>query len=422
MHKNFNRRQVLACSSGLAVSLGTSLFHTSVWAQGAPIKLGFLGPLSGAQEILGAPTLLGAQIAAEQINAAGGVLGRKIEIVARDDKAAGPEAVKQAQGLIGEGANLMLGTIQTAVALAVMPTLQQGNATLISCAAIADSLTHEAFVPNFFRISDNSYMRYRGLARVMAQKYPNVTKWVGIFPDAAYGHQSWDGFVDGLKQYYPEIAKKQVEIYDPVLTKFGATDFKTQLTTLMRSPAVGLFNNTNGADAVTLLAQGAGMGFDRKFKVIADGANEFNVPKALGKRMVPNFWTAMHWYYGGYQDTALGKQLYDAYVAKTGDKFPLGYLEQGHAAVLAYAKAISKAGTANAPDVVKALEGMQLDTGKGQRTLRKEDHQAVLDLNFIKIEPDSTERGWKVADFVRIPGSEIIEPATPGKAVEFKFK
>jgi len=419
---SFNRRQMLASMSGLALATGTGLFGRLAWAQDAPIKLGFLGPLSGAQEILGSPTLLGAQIAIDQINAAGGVLGRKLEIIARDDKASGPEAVKQAQDLIGEGAHLMLGTIQTAVALAVMPMLKENDAVLISCAAIADSLTHEAFVPNYFRISDNSYMRYRALARVMAEKYPHVTKWTGIFPDAAYGHQSWDGFVDGLKQYYPEIAKQEVEIFEPVLTKFGATDFKTQLTGLMRSPATGLFNNTNGADAVTLLAQGAAMGLDRKFKVIADGANEFNVPKALGKRMVPNFWTAMHWYYGGYQDTPVGKRLYDAYMKKTGDRFPLGYVEQGHAAVLAYAKAIELAGNANPADVVKALEGLSLDTAKGTRILRKEDHQAVLDLNFIKIDPDSSDLGWTVSDFVRIPGAEVIEPPSPGKEVEFKYK
>lgn len=421
MH-GLNRRQLLSGISGVALAGVAGAPSMPVLAQGAPIRLGFVGPLSGAQEILGAPMLLGAQIAAEQINAAGGVLGRRLEIVARDDKAAGPEAVKQAQGLVGEGVTLMFGAIQTAVALAIMPMLQQSNASLISCAAIADSLTHEAFVPNYFRISDNSYMRYRALAHVMAQKYPTVTRWTGIFPDAAYGHQSWDGFVDGLKQYYPEIAKTKVEITEPVLTKFGATDFKTQLTSLARAPSEGLFNNTNGADAVTLLSQYAGMGLDRKFKVIADGANEFNVPKALGKRMVPNFWTAMHWYFGGYQGAALGRQLYEAYVGKTGDKFPLGYVEQGHAAVLAYAKGIEKAGGADAAAVVKALEGLSFDTAKGRRTFRKEDHQAILDVNFVKFDLDGSEAGWKVGDFVRVDGAEVIEPPTPGKAVEFKYK
>ncbi|WP_205790300.1 ABC transporter substrate-binding protein [Microvirga makkahensis] len=422
MATRVSRRMILTGVAGASLLAGLGVPLSRAFAQGEPLKLGFIGPLSGAQEIFGAPMLVGAQIAADQINAAGGVNGRKIEIVARDDKAAGPEAVKQAQGLVGEGVHLLFGAVQTAVALAIGPLLQPSNAILISCAAIADSLTHENFNPHYFRISDNSYMRYRALARVMAEKHPEISKWTGIFPDAAYGHQSWDGFVDGLKEYYSSLAKKDVEIIEPVLTKFGATDFKPQLTTLMRSPAEGLFNNTNGADAVTLIAQGANFGLSRKFKAIADGANEFNVPKALGKRMIPNFWTAMHWYYGGYQDTEMGKKLYEDYVAKTGDKLPIGYVEQGHAAVYAYANAIRAAGSAETAAVLKALEGMSFDTAKGRRTFRREDHQAILDVNFITFDVKDTEQGWEVSDFVRIPGADVIEPPTPGKEIQFRFK
>lgn len=118
----------------------------------------------------------------------------------------------------------------------------------------------------------------------------------------------------------------------------------------------------------------------------------------------------------------MGKQLYDAYVAKTGDKYPLGYVEQGHAAVIAYARAIAKAGKTDAAAVVQALEGLSFDTAKGRRTFRKEDHQAILDVNFIKVDPDNSELGWKVADFVRIPGAEVIEPPSPGKPIQFTYK
>ncbi|MBX3597706.1 MAG: ABC transporter substrate-binding protein [Rhizobiaceae bacterium] len=420
--KDISRRSLLAGVSVGAALTGMGLKLGPAFAQEGPIKLGFLGPLSGAQEINGAPALMGAKIAAAQINAAGGINGRMIEIVARDDKATGQEAVAQAQALFGEGVRLILGSIQTAVVLALAPLLEQNNAVLISCAAVADSLTHEEFVPNYFRISDNSYMRYRGLAKVMAEKYPDITTWTGIFPDAAYGHQSWDGFTDGLKEFYPSIAKKDVQISDPVLTKFGATDFKSQLNSLVRSPATGLFNNTNGSDAVTLLAQGANLGLTRKFQAIADGANEFNVPKALGARMVPNFWTAIHWYFGGYQDNPHGKALYEEYVKQTGDKFPPGYLEQGHAAVLAYANAIRAAGDTQSAAVIKALEGMEFDTAKGKRIFRKEDHQAILDLNYITFATGEGDAGWSVSDFVRTPGTELIEPPAPGVPVEFKFK
>ncbi|PSC02907.1 branched-chain amino acid ABC transporter substrate-binding protein [Alsobacter soli] len=419
MTTGLTRRSVLAGGSALG-ALAAAGAGPAFAQGGAPIRLGYVAPLSGAQEVLGAPMLLGAKIAVAQINKAGGVNGRMLEIVARDDKASGAEAVTQARDLFGQDVKLLFGAIQTASAMGMMPLLGEANATLISCAAISDGLTHESYVPNYFRISDNSYMRYRALARVMAERYPNVTTWAGVFPDAAYGFSAWDAFKDGLKTYYPSLAKKDVKILEPVLTKFGATDFKQQLTTLMQTPAEGLYNNTNGADAVTLLAQGASFGLSRKFKAVADGANEFNVPKALGKRMIPNFWTAMHWYFGGYADQPMGKQLYDDYVAATGDKFPLGYVEQGHAAVYAYANAIRKAGSTDAKAVVAAMEGMSFDTAKGKRTFRKEDHQAILDINFIEINPKDNELGWEVSNFVRVPGADVIEPPTPGQAVKFQ--
>jgi len=65
---------------------------------------------------------------------------------------------------------------------------------------------------------------------------------------------------------------------------------------------------------------------------------------------------------------------------------------------------------------------MTFATAKGKRTFRKEDHQAILDVNFITFGSDDTEQGWAVTDFVRISGQEVIEPANPGKPIEFKFK
>ena len=79
MTDRFNGRRILGGTPNLAISIGTEIFMSHVLAQGGPIKFGFLGPLNGVKEILHAPTLTDAHIAAHQINAAGGVIGRKIE-------------------------------------------------------------------------------------------------------------------------------------------------------------------------------------------------------------------------------------------------------------------------------------------------------------------------------------------------------
>jgi branched-chain amino acid transport system substrate-binding protein len=182
----------------------------------------------------------------------------------------------------------------------------------------------------------------------------------------------------------------------------------------------GLFNAVYGGDMITLLQQSRPYGLVKKLKAIFDSGAEFYIPKALGKNTPDTLWTAMHWYYGGYQDLPLGKALYDDYVAKTGDKYPIGFVNEGHSAVLAYAAAASKAGTTESAAVVAAMAGMTFDTAKGLVTFRKEDHQAICDVNFVRFQTTDNEPGWKVAEFIRYGGADVIEPPTPGKPLAYR--
>jgi branched-chain amino acid transport system substrate-binding protein len=237
-----------------------------------------------------------------------------------------------------------------------------------------------------------------------------------------YGRSALAAFNDGLATYYPKIAGKPATMAEPILTKFGASDYKTQISALMGTDIEGLFSAVYGGDAVTLLQQSRPYGLMKKVKAIADTGAEFYVPKALGKSTPDTLWTGMHCYIAGYSDLKLAKQLYDDYVAKTGDKFPLGFVHTGHAAVLGYASAIRKAGSADSAAVIAAMEGMKFDTAKGSITFRKEDHQAICDVNFVRFEATEGDPGWKVAEFVRLPGEDVIEPPTPGQPLAYRAK
>ena len=256
----------------------------------------------------------------------------------------------------------------------------------------------------------------------MAERYAEVVTWGGAIPDAEYGRSTWNAFLDGIKEFYPAIAKKEVKVTDPVLTKFGATDYRNYIASLMSQPIEGLFISVYGGDAAALHQQARPYGLHKKIKVFADSANEFIVPKALGKATPDNLWIGMHWYFGGYQDNPMGKRLYEAYVAQTQDKYPLGWLAEGHAAVYAYANAIRKTSGTDTKALVAAMEGMTFDTAKGKRTFRPEDHQAICDVNIIEVAPASNDRGWDVVNFVRIDGKDVIETPTPGAPVTYRFK
>ncbi len=423
-----SRRTLLGAAASLAAGMATGRTMAQRPTPG-PVRIGCLVALTGAQEVIGRPILDGAQIAADQINQAGGVLGRPVEIVPFDIHADPKAAVAGARELTGLGINLLCGVLSSEVGLALAPLLQPANAVLITCAAASEKLTHEAFTPNLFRVSDQTYMRNRAQARLMAERYPGVTRWGAIIPDVEYGRSAYASFRAGLLEAYPAIAKCSPELVEPVVARFGETDFRQQLAALKAGGAEGLFIAIYGDDAISFYRQSHLAGLMRGVKVLADATNEFLVPLSLGTGTPEHLWLGMSWYYGAYQKLPMGKKLYDDYVKRTGNGLPLGFLCAGHSAVYAYAAAIRKAGGTDTKPVVAALEGLTFDTAKGKVTLRPEDHQAICDVNFIRIkasevEPtmdilDYSRSDVEVAEFVRYDGASVIEPPTPGKAVVY---
>lgn len=409
------RRHVMKMlGAGVAASaLGAPMIAR---AQSAPYKLGFVSALSGPAEALGAPMLMGAQFAVDEINAAGGINGRKVELLARDTKAKPDAGAVAARELIGEGCNMLLGTVSSAVALAISGILEQENAILITAAAHSLKLTHEAFNRHYFRITDNPYMRQRAQAKLMAELHPEVTAWGGLVPDHEYGRTTWESFKHGLNSFYPEIAKKTPAISDPILCQYGGSDYRNYIASAMRDPAVGFFNSTYGGDAITLFKQAKPYGFFQRKAPIIDSANEFIAARAM-KAEMPDMWIGSHWYFGAFKGNAINDRLYDKYLKATGIKFPDGFVSEGHATVMAYAGALAKADSGKTEDVIPALEGLSFETATGTRTIRAEDHQAIKPVIMYRVRGASNDDGFEVVDYRVVDGAEVIEPAAPGKPV-----
>ncbi len=307
-----SRRTFLGTAASIVAA---GMPRRSALAQGGPplsgtIRIGCLVALTGAQEVIGRPILNGAQIAADQINEAGGVLGRRVEIVPFDIHADPATAVAGAHELTGLGINLLCGVLSSEVGLALAPMLQPAGAVLITCAAASEKLTHEAFTPNLFRVSDQTYMRNRAQARLMAERYPGVKRWGAIIPDVEYGRSAYTSFRAGLLEAYPAIAKRMPELAEPVVAHFGATDFKPQITALKAGGADGLFVAVYGDDAIGFYRQSQLAGLMRGVSVLADATNEFLVPLSLGAGTPEHLWLGMSWYYGAYQTLPMGRQLY----------------------------------------------------------------------------------------------------------------
>jgi branched-chain amino acid transport system substrate-binding protein len=416
-----SRRDVLKMVGAGAIA-GTGVLGKSVLAQTKEsIKLGFISSLTGAQAPLGQPMLLGAQIAVDQVNQAGGVNGRKLELVIRDDKAKPSDATVAARELAGNGINMQFGVVSSSVALAITAMLEQEKAILITCAAHSDKLTKENFNRHYFRVTDNPYMRERFQARAIAERYPQVTTWSGLIPDHEYGRTTWNCFEEGLLEYYPSIAKKEPTITQPLKTQYGAPDYRNVIGSAMGLPAEGFFVSLYGGDAVTMFKQAQPYGFYKKAKVIVDSSNEFVVARAM-KHELPDMWVGSHWYAGAFKDVPLSNAVLAEVIKRTKDNYPSGWVGEGHAAVMAYVKAIQESGSTETQPLISALEKVSFDTVCGPRTFRKEDHQAIKPMVLYRLRGSkSASEGFEVVEFIRKPGEEFLDPATPGQPLAFKY-
>ncbi|RBI71943.1 branched-chain amino acid ABC transporter substrate-binding protein [Roseovarius sp. TE539] len=417
MAYKINRRAVVKGmgATGLAMPF---LNAATASAQSGPITLGVVTPLSGPAQLIGNFVRHGAEIGADYINANGGVDGREIQLEFRDSKVNPNDASVAARELIGAGANLQLGTISSAVALAMGPLLESEGGVVITSGAGTDKLNHENYNPHVFRVGDSPVSRNAGLVRHIANSRPDIRKWAGIIPDHEYGRTTWKIFEATMRKVIPELTGEEAEIAEPVLVPYGSGDYRNYISQAMRLDVEGIYTSVYGGDAVTLYQQSQPFGLFEKTDVLLDSANEFLVATAM-REQTPAHWSGFHWYYEANKGNPLSDDLYSSYVERTGDQYPMGWAAEAHAAIMAYAKAIEKTGNTDTMDVIAALKGLSFDSATGMRHIREEDNQAVKNAELAFIEPSSSEdSGFAVTDYVSLDGETVVEPARPGKTLD----
>jgi branched-chain amino acid transport system substrate-binding protein len=417
MTSGIRRRTLLqGVAAGAAV---TSFSIGRARAQSGPIRLGFSAPLSGSQQIVGTPLRIGAEVARDQINAAGGVNGRMIELVVRDDKGDPAQAVANVRELTGAGVNLIAGIPLTATAMAVAGVIQSVNGVYIVTGSGEEKLTHELFTRHLFTAAENNLTRLTAFSEQMARRFPEATTWGAIFPDITVGHSSWKHMSSGLKKFHKSLNNKDVTILDPVLTKFGATDYKSQIVALMSSGAQAFHSVLFGGDAVTFFQQAQPFGLAKKVSVISDQSLDVELPRALKRNTPGNVWSASFWYPGSFPNNPESDALLKGYIERAGNPYPPALTALSHTAIKAYATAIKMTnGSTDTGAVIAALEEAKFETAKGPAFFRKEDHMIMTQGSFLRADPAQNEQGWEIKDAIAVDLKPFVEPATPGVAIK----
>jgi branched-chain amino acid transport system substrate-binding protein len=388
-------------------------------AQNGPIRIGVMYALSGVGAPVGNAFWTGTQLAALEVNKSGGLLGRQVELVIRDDKYNSATSVAAARELAGDGLNLLIGGSQTVTALGLAPLAPELKAVVMIAGAAGMPVTHELYNRNIFRTVSNNYTAYSSLGRAMIERYPNVKTWIAVTPEGDFGRDSALFFGNAVKKYSAK-AGQPATVLDTVFAQATATDFKPQINAVMNTNAEGLYLGIAGAAQISFFQQARSVGMYEKFKVMGEVGNEIVTAKAMGRNMPPDLWSVSYWNPGlePFKSNPLSQQLYTDYVAMTGDKAPPGLVMAGHRTAMALFEGIRQAKSTETDAVINGLEQAKIETVGGPFYFRNEDHQAVCYNFFAQMQPDTVAPFYKVPQMARVDSAEMIEPATPGKAFD----
>jgi len=342
--------------------------------QGKPIKIGFPMILSGPGALFGEPALKGAQMFVEEINAKGGVLGRKLELHPRDTKGNADEAVRVSRELaLKENVDFLVGTLTSAEGPAVSVVAKENKIVFIAPIPKTDQLTAaDKLHPYVFRVASTTTIEGRSAAEIVA-KWP-VKRVATISPDYAYGQDVTKSFVEYLKKIAP-----QMEIVDQQWPKLGEADYTPFINAQLGKKPDAVFSSLWGGHFVTFAKQAKPLGYFDAIKYNFIGVGEAGSPestKAMGADYPVGIWGNS--YDAFYWDTAPpAHRDYTARLSKyLKDEYPSSWAIQGYIGVQALAEAIKKAGATDSDKVSKALLGLTLDTPAGPLTIRAKDHQA----------------------------------------------
>ena len=353
------------CSAAALAALASAFVPAH--AQGV-IKIGEINSYK-AQPAFLEPYKKGMELAVEEINAAGGVNGKKLELITRDDNANPGDAVRVAEELVSrEKVDVLAGTFLSNIGLAVADFAKQKKFFFLAGEPLTDKITWQGGNEYTFRLRPGTYMQ----AAMLVPEAVKLKKkrWALVYPNYEYGQSAVAAFKNLLKAAQPDV-----EFVAEQATPLGRVDAGSVVQALADAKPDAIFNVLFGADLSKFVREGNTRGLfkDRAVVSVLTGEPEYLDPL---RDEAPNGWivTGYPWY--GIQ-TPEHKAFFLAYHGKYQDYPRLGSVV-GYSMIKSVAAGIKKAGSTDTAKLVAAFKGLQVDTPFGRITYRAEDHQSTM--------------------------------------------
>jgi branched-chain amino acid transport system substrate-binding protein len=358
------RRQFLATTAALALA---AAFSAPASAQGV-IKIGELNSYKNFPAFLD-PYKKGWELALEQVNAAGGVNGRKIEVVSRDDSGTPADAVRVAEELVSrENVAFLMGTFPSNVGLAVADFAKQKKILFIAAEPLTDKIVWENGNRYTFRLRPSTYMQTAMLAPEAAKL--KKKRWAIVYPNYEYGQSATRAFKELLKKAQPDV-EFVIEQAPPL----GKLDAGAVVQAIADAKPDAIFSSLFGPDLTRFVREANTRGLFKDTPVFNLLAGE---PEYLDPLKDD---TPEGWYVTGYPwyaiDTPEHKRFLEAYEKRWKEYPRLGSVV-GYATMMTAVEAMKKAGSTDTEKLVAAMKGLQLDTPLGKITYRALDHQSTM--------------------------------------------
>lgn len=375
-------RTVIA--SVVTTALAAPLFAL---AQTGPIRIGVVTPLSGTYAGIGQQVKWGLDLAATQINAAGGVMGRKLELLYEDEEANPAVATQKAEKLFQVSkVDFLTGTVNSGSTLAVGQVAERNNKLIATTVSFADSITTDKCSPNVFRVNARAGMQSAALADWMAKEKPNANVFY-LGPDYEMGRSTVAAFKAAAEA---KGAKTVGEVFAPLDNK-DYSPFFGQVRSA--KPAV-IYTSVAGNDTVRLFTQMAEFGVNRNVQVVgASGTVTSQNLAAIGKA-ADGFVTGVG--YSPNIDSAENRKFVAEFEAVAKTKPDL-YGADSYGVLFFYKAAVEKARSVETDKLRDAMRGLQWATPQGLKTLRAGDHQAMQDMYAVRVNSGQFEIVGKVA-------------------------
>lgn len=364
------------------------------------LKIGIVDCYSGPASTYTNDVRDGFKLEVKKINAAGGILGRKIEVLTRDSKFKVDLGLSAAKELIyRENVDIMMGTINSALALAISNMCKKEKVPFFVTFSKSAKITGAKGHRYVFSITENTALAGKAAAAGLAKK-PYKKYWIAG-DDYEYGHAIADGVWSNLKKMKPGV-----ELLGQSWWKVGEPDFTPYITAILSANPDAVIVATGGAGCVPFLKAAKATGFNERVPFFMHTATELSTLKPLGLQAPEGvIGTSNYFFY--YPETTANKSFVKKFETAYSRKPAVGAVYGFLAAKFIFG-AYKKAGKVDTEKFIDNVEGMWVNSPVGKVTMRAYDHQAMLPM-FMGVTKKVAGYDFLIAtDIVTIPGKDVM--------------